>query len=228
MIIADISSNWSGSILAAKRLIREAKDNGSDIAKFQLYQTKHLNRDVKTLSKLKDMEIDFNTAKILFDYGKEIGFDVFFSVFFPEAVEWCEKIGVKLYKLAARQSTCDDTAKLVKQTHKRVIVSIDPMHNREEGWSEDFYDVDTLYCPSHYPTRIESVRFSDYDFMHYDGFSDHTIRIDACKVAMARGARIIEKHFAFDHITGLDAKWSMTPSQLKELSIWQDKVNKLM
>jgi len=55
------------------------------------------------------------------------------------------------------------------------------------------------------------------DFKILQGFSDHTIGLDAAKIALARGAHIIERHFAIDHQTGVDAEWSMTPSELKEL-----------
>ena len=55
----------------------------------------------------------------------------------------------------------------------------------------------------------------------YDGFSDHTIGLDCAKIALARGADIIEKHFSLCYNMGVDGKWSMTPSDLKELKRWE-------
>ena len=41
-IIAEIGQNHNGDIVLAKELISAAKDNGADIAKFQVYDAKSL------------------------------------------------------------------------------------------------------------------------------------------------------------------------------------------
>ena len=41
-IIAEIGQNHNGDIVLAKELIGAAKDNGADIAKFQVYDAKSL------------------------------------------------------------------------------------------------------------------------------------------------------------------------------------------
>lgn len=226
MIIAEIGSNFDGNIKLAYKLIKEAKENNADLVKLQLYSTKNLQRTPETLVALRKSELSKNLATDLFNYGNDIGVEVFFSVFFPEAVEWCESMGVKRYKLAARQDINDKTSVLVQETKKPVIVSVAPNYNREKGWANPFYNIDVLYCLSKYPTPLESLRFNNIDFIfEYQGFSDHTIGLDAAKIAIARGASIIEKHFAIDHKTGVDSAWSMTPSELKELKNWEDKVN---
>ncbi len=56
----------------------------------------------------------------------------------------------------------------------------------------------------------------------FDGFSDHTIGLDCAKIALARGAEIIEKHFTLDKsMYGPDHCLSMTPDELKELVRWE-------
>ena len=53
----------------------------------------------------------------------------------------------------------------------------------------------------------------------YEGFSDHTIGIEAALVAVGRGARIIEKHFTLNKgLPGPDHICSATPDELAELS----------
>jgi sialic acid synthase SpsE len=60
--------------------------------------------------------------------------------------------------------------------------------------------------------------FASIDFRRYSGFSDHTIGIDAALVAIARGARIIEKHFTLDrNMPGPDHAGSMEPHELASL-----------
>ena len=60
--------------------------------------------------------------------------------------------------------------------------------------------------------------FQEIDFSVYGGFSDHTEGVIAPITAMARGAKIIEKHFTIDkHMYGPDHSGSMTPEELKEI-----------
>ena len=67
-----------------------------------------------------------------------------------------------------------------------------------------------------YPAEIKDV---DYQLMlsDYDGFSDHTMGIEASKRALEGGTKVIEKHFVIDRHTGVDATWGMTPEELREL-----------
>ena len=55
-----------------------------------------------------------------------------------------------------------------------------------------------LYCISKYPTPLNELDFSKIDFSSYAGFSDHTEGVVAPITALARGAKIIEKHFTID------------------------------
>jgi sialic acid synthase SpsE len=56
--------------------------------------------------------------------------------------------------------------------------------------------------------------FPDYPI----GFSDHTLGIDACVLATAMGATILEKHFTLDrNMPGPDQQNSAEPSELGEL-----------
>jgi sialic acid synthase SpsE len=214
MIIAEIGQNHCGNMELARLLIREAKEGGADLAKFQLYDHKVLYGDNPNIP---NVELSFDQARMLFDYGKEIGIEVFFSVFDIERVRWCEEIGVKRYKIAHSQK--DNTALFgtIWVTGKPFIVSSD---------IPTIYN--TLFCISRYPTELVDLRFGDISFDLFDGFSDHTIGLNAAKIAMARGAKIIEKHLAIDHKTGIDAGWSMIPSELQELKGWEKVVHKVL
>jgi sialic acid synthase SpsE len=60
--------------------------------------------------------------------------------------------------------------------------------------------------------------FSSNLWNKWQGFSDHTIGLDCAKIALARGAKIIEKHFCLEHNPLYsDNDWAMLPSELKEL-----------
>ena len=200
----------------ARELIELAKENGADLVKFQLYDSK------KLYGKKHKEELGFDDARWLFESGKSLGIEVFFSVFDTERVKWCEEIGVKRYKIAYSQRNNDILISTIPKD-KFVIVS-----TPYDGASSELfcaYYTTYLYCVPKYPTQLSDITFttpdSDYIWDIVDGFSDHTNGLDASKIALACGAQIIEKHFAIDHHTGVDAEWSMTPDELKELKRWE-------
>lgn len=209
MIIAECGQNHQGNMDLARYLIRLAKENRADLAKFQLYDADKLFGEG---APEKQAELSKEQAFMLFDYGKEIGIEVFFSVFDVERVKWCEEIGVKRYKIASRMARNVKLVKRVDKTNKPAFISSGPeLLIYPLRWH-------FLYCVPEYPTPLYNLRLGLIDFdWDYDGLSDHTIGIDCAKIALARGATIVEKHFAIDHQTGVDAEWSMTPDELREL-----------
>lgn len=199
MIVAEIGQNHCGDMELAKTLIGLAKVCGADLVKFQLYNHKAI---YKNNGHVPNVELSYEQAELLFAYGKQIGMEVFFSVFDIERIKWCEKMGVSRYKVGYGRRDDTELLDAIKDTNKPIIVS-----------SDRFQGIDTLYCVPEYPA--EEVDFTN---LHtFNGFSDHTIGLEAAKVAIDMGADIIEKHFASRHDLGVDAPWSMTPKELKEL-----------
>ena len=69
----------------------------------------------------------------------------------------------------------------------------------------------------------------DFRGSRYDGFSDHTIGIEAALVAVGRGARIIEKHFTLNKgLPGPDHVCSATPDELAELCRLTSRMEKVL
>jgi len=216
-IIAEIGQNWCGDIELARFMIGEAKANGADYAKFQLFDS------VKLYGEHRDTELSRKRAEYLFECGNKWDIEVFFSVFDVERVKWCEEIGVKRYKIACSQHNNREFVQHIHSVGKPMIVSI-PYGTKPKFYNSTWVcNINYLYCIPEYPTQIKDINMWRM-FAFFDGFSDHTIGLDAAKIAMSRGAKIIEKHFAVDHNTGVDAPWSMIPEELKELRRFADSV----
>ncbi len=83
--------------------------------------------------------------------------------------------------------------------------------------------VTLLHCTSEYPAPFDEVNLKAMDtiknaFQLPVGLSDHTPGIAVPIAAVARGARIIEKHFTLDkNLPGPDHKASLEPNELKEM-----------
>jgi N-acetylneuraminate synthase len=97
------------------------------------------------------------------------------------------------------------------------------------GWSDPVQrrrledHVTLLHCTSQYPTPFDEVNLRAMDTLAYAfglrvGYSDHTKGILIPVAAVARGAKVIEKHFTLDRtLPGPDHKASLEPGELKQM-----------
>lgn len=227
-IIAEIGQNFNGDMRLAKELIKLAKVNGADVAKFQIYNAKALfpkennpwyDYNCKT-------ELSKENVKVLMDECNRVGIEFMASVFDEERVDWLENLGVKRYKTASRSISDKFLINKIIATKKPTIISLGMWERKELPNIETESKLDFLYCVSKYPTELTDLNFSNIDFLNkYSGFSDHTLGIVAPIVAMSRGAKIIEKHFTVDKsMYGPDHSGSMTPNELKELVKYKEEI----
>ncbi len=222
MIIPAAESNHGGDMNIAREMIKVAKDCGCEVIKFQLYDAED-DKGKPHYEWVKKAELSFDQAKMLFDYGKEVGIEVFFSVFGVKYVDWCETIGVKRYKIA-----CDirdiKLMRRISHTEKPLIISTIGCECLEYHGKNQ---VSWLSCIPEYPAI--AIGFSRVKWWVF-GFSDHTIGLDAAKIALARGAKIIEKHFILDreHSLSPEKDWSMNPEELKELKRWESVCHQVL
>lgn len=93
----------------------------------------------------------------------------------------------------------------------------------EEGQQALRDRVKLLHCTSEYPAPFGEVNLRAMDAMAAAfglpvGYSDHTPGIHVSLAAVARGARVIEKHFTLDRsLPGPDHRASLEPNELREL-----------
>jgi N-acetylneuraminate synthase/N,N'-diacetyllegionaminate synthase len=216
-IIAEIGQNHNGDMGLARELIHAAKDCGADIAKFQVYDARALfpregnpwfDYNCKT-------EISRDQLNYLVDECRQAGIEFMASAFDPERVRWLDDVGVKTHKIASRSVEDRDLIGAMTARGKRLLVSLGMWKGVGLPHIESDGPVQFLYCISKYPTPLSDVKLAEVDFKTYGGFSDHTIGVTAACAAMARGARIIEKHFTLDKgAYGPDHECSMTPDEL--------------
>lgn len=230
-IIAEIGQNFNGDIALAKKMIHLSKECGADVAKFQVYDAKAL------FPKENNPWYDYNcktelSKKDLVELAEEcekVGIEFMASVFDLERVEWLEELNAKRYKIASRSIKDDTLIKKIAATKKPLIVSLGMWDGKEFPEIKTEGQLDFLYCISKYPTELTDLNFSKVDFAKYSGFSDHTLGITAPVAAMARGARIIEKHFTLDKtMYGPDHSGSMNPEELKQLVLFKKEIQQCL
>ena len=228
MIVAEIGSNWEGSITKAKKIIRECKKSGANAVKFQmwraedLYTTSHPN-----WKNIKKSELTFSKTREIKNYSDKQGIEFFCSAFYPEAVDLLESLNVKKYKIASRTCLFKDTFSLETLTKKSLtkkpmIISMGMGGDKEKIkklFSKN--QITFCYCISEYPTYLKKISWKKA--INYDGFSDHTLGIIAPIIFSILKKRnnakniIIEKHIKLKNSKGPDASSSIDTDELKQL-----------
>jgi len=151
------------------------------------------------------------------------------SVFDLERFEWAEEIKLKRYKIASRSVYEKKLIDAIAKTGKNIIVALGMYKEKGFPKIKTSGRIDFLYCVSKYPTLPNDICFSTVDFNKYSGFSDHTVGIAASLTALARGAKIIEKHFTLDkNIHGPDHKGSMDPEELSSLVNYGKQIESIL
>jgi|TARA_B110000014_G_C20037087_1_gene538804 sialic acid synthase SpsE len=226
-IIAEIASNWEGSVSKAKKLLKESKKAGADAVKFQMWRAEDLYKGHPDWKLIKRSELTYKKAKQIKKFADKLGIEFFCSAFNPEAVKFLESLGVKRYKVASRTSTLKDenaleTLKIKAKTKKPIIISMGEGGNKsliKKNFSKN--KIIFCYCISEYPTPIKKINWNDA--IKYDGFSDHTLGITApiifsiLKKQNNAKKIIIEKHVKLKESKGLDASTSINTNELSDL-----------
>lgn len=244
-IIAELSANHQGDINVAIETIRAAKRTGADAVKLQTYTADTITLDVKNkhfkinqgtawdgryLHDLyKEAYTPWEWHKQLFDVAKEEGLVCFSSPFDFTAVDFLETLDTPIYKIASFEITDIPLIEYVAKKGKPIIIStgiatIDDIELAIDTCKKaGNNDITILKCTSQYPAQIEDANLltipdiaSRFDVKV--GLSDHTLGITAPVIAVALGAKIIEKHIILDKsIGGPDAHFSLDEVEFKEM-----------
>ena len=225
-IVAEIGSNWEGSIKKATKLISKCKD--ADAVKFQMWRATDLyNTDHPDWNFIKKSEVTFKTAKKLKEICDDHNIEFYCSAFYPEAVDYLESLNVKRYKVASRTCLLKDlfskeTLKRKADTKKHVIISMG-MGGDKKYIKKIFSKNKTTfcYCISEYPLLIKKINWKSATLL--DGFSDHTLGIAApiiyATLKKYQGAKniMIEKHVKLKNSKGPDASSSIDTEEFSNM-----------
>ncbi len=203
--VAEIGSNWVGNVSKAKQIVKKCKEAGANAVKFQMWRADDLYQ-----GKYKEYELTFEKAREIKEYCDKIGIEFFCSVFYPEAVDFLEKLGVKRYKLASRTFKHKDPHS--NETVDRVLHTMKPIIS-SNGYLESASD---LYCIPEYPANPKDINWQDA--LNCDGFSDHCLGIEqAVQYVKLKPDSIIEKHVKLEDNSSPDSPFSITTQELATL-----------
>jgi len=215
LLVAEIGLNHDGNWDLACELIRLAKWAGADIAKFQLGWR----------SKPDEMNhIDYDRGMKLKAACASTGVEFMASLFTEDALKLAHDLELERYKIASR--TVVDDPRLCE----RILAEGKPTYVSLGMWggkgfpfgNPDGKVLHYIFCRSKYPTTAKDLADMPRQFGHhgYFGYSDHLLGTEACLLAIARGARYVEKHFTINKASQVirDHVLSASPGEFKELA----------
>ena len=226
--VAEIGSNWEGSITKAKKIIHECKKAGANAVKFQMWRAEDLyTRSHPNWKNIKKSELTFDKVRKIKEYSDKEGIEFFCSAFYPDAVKFLISLGVKKFKIASRTCKFTDPNSLEilqekARSKKEVFISMGMGGNKQK--IKNIFKKNNItfcYCVSKYPTKFNEIDWKKA--IKYDGFSDHTLGIIApiiftvIKKQQKAEKIIIEKHVKLKNSKGPDASTSITTKELEEL-----------
>jgi len=243
LVIAEIGVNHDGSMDQARALVDAACDAGADAVKVQWFEAKSLLSRAAILAKyqadahesdplamLRRLELSAEELAALCDYIRARGALAIATVFSPGHVALAAACGWDAFKVASPDLVNRALLDELSKTGRPLLVSTGASeaeevrrtyeHVRTVGVEATF-----LHCVSAYPTAMEQATLGAIRHVAAltggaSGYSDHTESVETGALAVACGARALEKHITLDRsLPGPDHAASLEPRAFAEYAL---------
>lgn len=242
-IIAEAGVNHNGDIRLAKKLVDKAKTSGVDAIKFQTfktenlvvkkaemasYQKKNIGKKKSQLEMLKKLELTYKDFRELKKYCDKKRIIFLSTPHTEDAIDFLKPL-VPIYKIGAGDLTNLPFLEKIAKKGKPIILStgmatLNEIREAVETIKKQKNNkLILLHCTTNYPCPSEEVNLRVIQTLKKNfnlpvGYSDHTLGIIVPIMAVAMGAKVLEKHFTLDkNLLGPDHKASLEPEELKEM-----------
>ena len=195
-IIAECGISHNGSMATACQMIDVAKQCGADAVKFQTYVTERICRmDNPEYDTLRRCELSYDDFRYLFKYATAKGIDFISTPDTAEDAEFLDTLGMRYMKIGSANANIPFLSKLTDIATPLIISLGMAAHWQSFPWLPT--QPELMHCVSSYPCPLDQANMERVD-SEVRGFSDHTLGPICAIMAVARGAKFIEKHFTLD------------------------------
>lgn len=237
MVVAEIGNNHEGNFALAQELLGRAAEAGADAVKFQTFVPELFVSSAETerLDRLRSFRLTITQFEQLALQAGRAGVMFLSTPFDIESAKALNRFQ-PVFKIASGDNNFTPLIDTVAGFGKPMIVStgladlagIEAVHARIHGhWAAAGVSpgLALLHCVAAYPAPrdqanlaaipVLKARFPDAVI----GYSDHTLGIDVATLAVAAGARIVEKHFTLDkqYSAYRDHQLSADPDEFRRL-----------
>lgn len=239
-----INGIYQKSIERARRLIDAAIDGGADAIKFQTfnpqdlilhdalsakYHKENMGGDHNWFESLEKESLSKEDFQEIISYCKSRNIIFLSTPYDFKSVDLLEELNVPAYKIASSDTNNIPLIRHIAKKGKPIILStgMATLEEIEEGIKsikEEKNDkIILLQCVANYPINIEECNLKvmktlEKKFNCLVGYSDHSLGDYAPLIAVAAGAKIIEKHITLNKDDfGPDHRISLEPYELKKM-----------
>lgn len=238
-VIAEAGSNHNRNFETAKKLILAAKEARADAVKFQTYSAetlypkdkeplRQIGERTRPFDVIKAVELPRQWQKTLAKYAKLKNIIFMSTPFDKEAIDEVSSLS-PVIKWASPELIDRPLLEYAAKKGKPLFISTgfygikevtDALYWVQKSGNNQ---VVLLQCTGLYPTEFEDVNLKAMITMKNKfnvpiGFSDHTMSTITPALAVAMGAKVVEKHFTLDRkMKGPDHQFALEPDELKEM-----------
>jgi sialic acid synthase SpsE/sugar phosphate isomerase/epimerase len=234
-LIAEIGNNHNGCIEIAKKLVDQAAESGADCAKFQLRDMDSIYIDggntvsedlgsEYTLDLLKKFQLSLDEMFEILDYTRNAGLIALCTPWDKESLKRLVEYGIEGLKISSADLTNHELVSAAADSRLPLLVSTGMSTEHEiletvELLRSKGTSFSLLQCNSTYPTPMKDINLAYMDRLREIsqvpvGYSGHELGYEVCIAAVARDAKIIEKHFTLDRsMEGSDHRVSLLANE---------------
>lgn len=239
-VIAEIGINHNGNMENVFKLIDLAKDTGCDAVKFQKRTPElavpkdqwHIKKDtpwgsLDYIDYKNKIELSVDQYKQIDLYCKKTDIIWFTSCWDEKAVDDIASVNALCFKIASASLTDFTTINKMLSYDVPIIMSTGMSTMEEIEKSVDIFgnkSIGLLQATSAYPCEYEELNLKMINTLnthfpkHVIGYSGHESGLVTTAVAVAYGAKIIERHITLDRaMWGTDQAASLGPNGLRTL-----------
>lgn len=241
-IIAELGINHNADLSIAKKLIDAAAAAGCDAAKFQMFKAERMypvtagkvtwtdtkgtyQYTIRDANKKKEMPESWIPE--LTKYCAQKGILFLSSACDDESADLLDKHGAVGFKVPSPEITHVPLLEHIAKKNKPVILStggatIEQIRDAYAAVRKHTDKIAILHCVITYPAPANIVNLNVLDTLRKEfpdaviGYSDHTASpTEAPTAAIAKGAKIIEKHITLDKkMEGPDHFFALEPAEI--------------
>jgi len=243
-IVAEIGNNHEGDYSLAEEMIYAASESGVDAVKFQTFKPEKFvsKSDSSRLDQLTKFQLTYDQFYELSIVAEKIGLNFFSTPLDIESAYFLNSIQ-SIFKISSGDNNYFDLIDTIGSFDKPTIIStgildFPSIKKLHKYWIDNFNPVNLflLHCVSSYPAEDKHLNLGAIDLLKNNfpgnafGYSDHSIGNLSALAAVAKGSKIIEKHFTLDkdYSDFRDHKLSADPAQMKKLVMQIRKIETML
>ncbi len=241
LFIFEMANNHNGKVERGIKLINDIKSEVEEYKKYFDFAFKFQYRnletfihpsyqgrnDIKFVKRFSETKLSMEEFLRLKDEAKKAGFLTICTGFDEKSVELIEEQKYDFIKIASCSFNDWPLLERIALTDMPIIAStagasVDDMKKVVQFFLHRDKNLSLMHCVAEYPTRPENMQLNQIDLLKKlfpkitIGFSTHEKpeNMETIKLAIAKGAKIFEKHVGLNDYEGSINAYSATPSQV--------------